>query len=210
MPNAELALVPASDRSLLVRTRDVARLLRVLELRPPRGVVNLHPAYSSILVVFEPLLCDHATLGHDLRELFEQSAHDAEAEPRKFEIPVRYGGDAGPDLHHVASAHNLTAGQVIELHCGATYRVAFLGFLPGFAYLEGLPPELNTPRLPAPRPSVPAGSVGIGGAQTAVYPFTTPGGWRIIGRTSVRMFRPDAGDPSLLRTGDLVRFVPCA
>ena len=104
--------------------------------------------------------------------------------------------------------HGLTPQQAIELHASATYFVYFLGFVPGFAYLGGLPEALATPRLPTPRRSVPAGSVGIAGNQTGVYPFATPGGWRLIGRTPVAMFRPDRNDMSLLSIGDRVRFMP--
>ncbi len=130
------------------------------------------------------------------------------AESRLVEIPVRYGGEFGPDLADVARHTGLTPERVVEMHAAAEYLVYFLGFAPGFAYLGGLPPELATPRLSAPRKRVPAGSVAIGGNQTGVYPIESPGGWRIIGHTDAKLFDPNAAEPVLLRMGDRLRFVP--
>jgi inhibitor of KinA len=125
-----------------------------------------------------------------------------------LEIPTCYGGQFGPDLNEVAVLHSTTPAQVIELHASVTYLVYFLGFVPGFAYLGEIPEEMATPRLATPRRSVPAGSVGIAGGQTGVYPFATPGGWRLIGRTPVAMFRHDRANMSFLSIGDRVRFTP--
>lgn len=119
-----------------------------------------------------------------------------------------YGGDAGPDLGVVACHCNLTEKQVVELHASIDYVVWFLGFQPGFPYLGGLPEQLATPRRAEPRLQVPAGSVGIGGAQTGVYPLATPGGWQLIGRTNLPLFSPEREEPVLLRPGDIVRFIP--
>jgi inhibitor of KinA len=124
-----------------------------------------------------------------------------------MEIPVCYGGDFGPDLDDVCTTLGLNPAQAIELHGSVSYIVYFLGFVPGFAYLGELPKSLVMPRLPAPRRSVPRGSVGIAGSQTGVYPFASPGGWRLIGRTPVAMFRAENAT-SLLSIGDRVRFVP--
>jgi inhibitor of KinA len=129
-------------------------------------------------------------------------------EPREVEIPVCYGGEFGADLSDVAAMHGMTAAQVIELHASSDYLVYFLGFVPGFAYLGELPEALVTPRLATPRPRVPPGSVGIAGNQTGVYPFATPGGWRLLGRTPAAMFRSDREGLSLLSIGDRVRFTP--
>ena len=125
-----------------------------------------------------------------------------------MEIPVCYGGEFGPDLDEVAALHRISADRVVELHSSATYLVYFLGFVPGFAYLGELPKELITPRLATPRKKGPCGSVGIAGNQTGVYPFETPGGWRLLGRTPLAMFRTDREGLSLLSIGDRVRFVP--
>lgn len=195
----------ASDQSLLVYLEDhrrVKQLLRKLELEPVAGVRNLHPAYNSLLVKFDPLKLPHAELAAILRRCLDSLNAVQLPEARHVEIPVHYDG---PDLGEVAALHQLTPAAVVELHASATYEVCFLGFVPGFAYLTGLPQALATPRLPVPRRKVPPGSVGIAGNQCGVYPFSTPGGWRLIGRTSLIMFE---NERSLLAIGDLVRFVP--
>jgi inhibitor of KinA len=124
------------------------------------------------------------------------------------EIPVCYGEEYGPDLNDVSAMHAMTPQQVVDLHSSANYLVYFLGFVPGFAYLGELPKALATPRLPTPRRIVPPGSVGIAGNQTGVYPVATPGGWRLLGRTPISMFRPEQNGLSLLSIGDRVRFSP--
>jgi inhibitor of KinA len=129
-------------------------------------------------------------------------------ESRLMKIPVCYGGEYGPDLAEVCAMRGMTEAQAIELHASPEYLVYFLGFVPGFAYLGELPKELVTPRFATPRRRVPVGSVGIAGNQTGVYPFAAPGGWRLLGRTPVKMFRVDQEDLSLLSIGDRVRFVP--
>ncbi|MCL2897425.1 5-oxoprolinase subunit PxpB [Brenneria tiliae] len=129
-------------------------------------------------------------------------------DPRDVDIPVVYGGESGPDLELVAHHCGLTEKQVVEAHASAGYIVYFLGFQPGFAYLGGLDEKLHVPRRAEPRLRVPAGSVGIGGGQTGIYPLSTPGGWQLIGRTSLALFNPLKMPPTLLRPGDNVRFVP--
>jgi inhibitor of KinA len=183
-------------------------LLRLLELEPVAGVRNLHPAYCSVLLKFDALRWRHEELEEKLREYLERLEEASLPEPRLVEIPVCYGGEHGPDLNEVAELRRMTPEQVIQLHASITYLVYFLGFVPGFAYLGELPQVLVTPRLPAPRKKVPAGSVGIAGNQTGVYPFETPGGWRLLGRTPLAMFRTDREGLSLLSIGDHVRFVP--
>ncbi|MEH0876689.1 5-oxoprolinase subunit PxpB [Pectobacterium cacticida] len=129
-------------------------------------------------------------------------------DPRNITIPVVYGGEAGPDLTEVAAHSGLTVRQVVEAHTAVQYVVYFLGFQPGFAYLGGLNETLHMPRRAEPRLRVPAGSVGIGGAQTGIYPLATPGGWQLIGRTALTLFNPQTMPPTLLRPGDNVRFLP--
>jgi inhibitor of KinA len=205
----------ASDQSLLVylgeeialeNHRRVLKLLRLLQAEPIDGVRNLHPAYSSLLIKFDPLRLDHDKLQSRLVPYLSRLDREPLPAPREVEIPVFYGGEFGPDLSDVAKMHGMTGAQVIELHSSATYVVYFLGFAPGFAYLGGLPTALASARLQTPRAKVPQGSVGIGGKQTGVYPFATPGGWRLIGRSPVAMFRRDADQMSLLQIGDHVRF----
>jgi inhibitor of KinA len=186
----------------------IRRLLRLLELEPIAGVRNLHPAYSSVLIKFDALQWRHEELEGKLRGYLERLEEVKLPEPRHVEIPVCYGGEYGPDLKDVAAMHGITPEKVIELHCSAEYLVYFLGFAPGFGYLGELPEALVTPRLATPRKKVPAGSVGIAGNQTGVYPFETPGGWRLLGRTPLAMFRADREELSLLSIGDRVRFAP--
>lgn len=212
-----LRFQPASDQSLLIyfgekitlkSNEQVRKLLHLLEAEPIAGVRNLHPAYCSLLVKFDPLKWQHEKLEKELRKHLARLEKVTLPEPREVEIPVCYGGEHGPDLEEVAALHKITPEQVIELHTSASYLVYFLGFVPGFAYLGELPRELVTPRLPTPRKKVPVGSVGIAGNQTGVYPFETPGGWRLLGRTPLAMFRTDRDGLSLLSIGDRVRFVP--
>jgi inhibitor of KinA len=206
---------PASDRSLLVSFgeeirldshRQVARLLSLLQAEPIPGVCNLHPAYCSLLITFDALQLTQAELEAVLRRYLARIEDLSLSEPRLVEIPVCYGGEHGPDVEDVASWHGIAPERVIELHAATEYFVYFLGFVPGFAYLGELPEALLTPRLAVPRRNVPPGSVGIAGRQTGVYPLPTPGGWRLIGRTPLAIFRPDSG--SRLAIGDRVRFVP--
>jgi inhibitor of KinA len=208
---------PASDQSLLVHfghqiTPDahqrVRKLLRLLEQKPIAGVRNLNPAYCSILVSFDALQLNHAKLEAALRRYVHRLDALRIPKGRELKIPTCYGGEFGPDLNEVARLHALTPAQVIELHASVTYTVYFLGFVPGFAYLGELPGSLATPRLDSPRRSTPPRSVGIAGNQTGVYPFSTPGGWRLIGRTPIAMFRPDRKATSFLAIGDRVRFTP--
>ena len=207
----------ASDTSLLIyfdqhislhSHHRVAKFLRLLELNPVSGIVNLHPAYCSVLVKFDALKLCHDEVEILLRPYLDRMDDEILPDPRNREIPVCYGGEYGPDLQKVSDMHDLSPQQAIDLHVSATYIVYFLGFVPGFAYLGGLPDELVTPRLPTPRRKVPPGSVGIAGRQSGVYPFDTPGGWRLIGRTPLTMFRPDRAAMSFLSIGDRLRFTP--
>ncbi len=213
-------LLAASDRSLLVSFgerislddhRRVRRLLRRLDASPLPGITNLVPAYSSLLVHFDPCRLRHREVEEHVRGLLDRGAGDdeaEEAEPRLVTIPVCYGGAFGPDLEEVARLRGLTPERVAELHAGVTYHVFCLGFVPGFAYLGELPEEIACPRLDTPRREVPAGSVGIAGAQTGIYPMATPGGWRLIGRTPLTMFDARRDPMPLLEIGDRVRFTP--
>jgi inhibitor of KinA len=207
----------ASDQSLLIyfgrqisldAHLRVRKLLRLLSQKPIVGVRNLNPAYSSILVSFDALQLNHAGLEEILRGYIHRLDTLRIPKGREVKLPTCYGGMFGPDLNEVAGLHGLTPAQAIELHASITYTVYFLGFVPGFAYLGELPEELATPRLMSPRRSTPPGSVGIAGNQTGVYPFATPGGWRLIGRTPIAMFHPNRKAMSFLAIGDRVRFTP--
>jgi len=217
-PPAEAARFQrASDQSLLIyfghqislqAHERVRRLLRLLELQPIAGVRNLHPGYCSVLVRFDALKLQHDDLEILLKEYLNRLETIDLPKSRDVEIPVCYGGKHGPDLMDVSALHKMTPAQVIELHSSTPYVVYFLGFVPGFAYLGELPPALVTSRLATPRRSVPPGSVAIAGNQTGVYPFATPGGWRLLGRTPLSMFQLERQELSLLSIGDRVRFTP--
>jgi|SRR5690554_521563 len=180
-----------------------------------KGIIReVVPAYTTLLVYYEP----RAIRLYDLEQCVEQAAAEV-AWPiamsntgKLVEVPVCYGGDFGPELTRVAAQAKLSEAQVIELHSEVEYQVAALGFAPGFAYLSGLHEKLITPRLETPRKKVPAGSLGIAGAQTAVYPFAGPGGWNLIGRAAMRWFNPrpelDGEAMTPVEVGDRVRFKP--
>jgi KipI family sensor histidine kinase inhibitor len=198
----------------------------VLELEPPVSLESqqriwglnqrLH-SYSDVLEVIPGMnnitliLRDPQQSALDAIERLQRWWEESEAqlpESRQVEIPVIYGGESGPDLVVVAEHAALTPRQVVELHSSSDYVVFFIGFQPGFPYLGGLDPRLHIPRRAEPRVAVPAGSVGIGGSQTGVYPLASPGGWQLIGQTRTALFDPLQQPPTLLRPGDRVRFVP--
>jgi len=207
----------ASDQSLLVYLgeeiglsthRRVLRLLRLLEKQRPPWLRNVQPAYTSLMLTFDPCQVDHAEVAAAIRQYARRAGSLHLPEPRTLVIPVRYGDEFGPDLDTVAQIHGLKPSEVIKLHSSRTYHAYFLGFAPGFAYLGDIPEQIATPRLDTPRKKVPAGSVGIAGRQTAVYPFSTPGGWRLIGQTPVQMFRANRKPMGLISIGDKVTFRP--
>jgi inhibitor of KinA len=197
--------------------RLVRAVVAELEARPPCGVTDRAAAFTSVTVHYDPTAVapgadpsapPYARL---VAALAQQLAHvrgDAVSVPRTIDIPVCYGGELGPDLGHVASRHQMTPDEVVRIHSGGAYLVYMVGFMPGFAYLGGLPSEIATPRRSSPRTAVPAGSVGIGGQQTGVYPLESPGGWNLIGRTPLRVFDLSRESPALLATGDRVKFSP--
>jgi KipI family sensor histidine kinase inhibitor len=175
------------------------------------GVRDVVPTYRSVAVYFDPLRTDYAALT-DLLERQAQAVAAARATTRRegrrplVRIPVKYGGDDGPDLADVAAFAKLSEAEVIARHAGRVYRVFMMGFLPGFPYLGTVDAAIAAPRRATPRLRVPAGSVGIAGSQTGIYPLETPGGWQVIGRTSVKLFDLSRPDPFLLEPGDAVEF----
>jgi len=176
------------------------------QFRGRAGVREVVPGMNNLTIALDPTAPDPEALLDVLRA--EWSRADAVTfESRQIDIQVHYGGSAGSDLDEVARHTGLSRDEVIRLHSAAQYTVYFLGFLPGFAYLNGLDPRLATPRRQEPRLAVPAGAVGIGGEQTGIYPSASPGGWQLIGRTTMQLFDPARDPPSLLLPGDTVRFV---
>jgi len=171
-----------------------------------RGVREVLPGMNNLTLLFDSAQIDGVELEMQVLSAWPQLAA-ASIQGRRIEIPVAYGGEAGPDLADVAAHTGLTPSEVVRRHSEGEYVVYLLGFLPGFAFMGGLAPELATPRRAEPRVAVPARSVGIGGEQTGIYPVVSPGGWQLIGRTSLELFDPTAAEPTLLRPGDFVRFV---
>jgi inhibitor of KinA len=194
----------------------VNSLNKLITENPFPGFKTTLPAYATLTVFFDPMqvrlspvlkgLSCFERIQHYLDDLSNKQASTSESDGETITIPVCYGGDFGPDLEFVAQHNQLSLEEVIKLHTEAVYKVYMLGFVPGFAYLGGLPQQLAMPRKPVPRKAVPSGSVSIAGMQTAVYPLQTPGGWQIIGRTPVKMFDVKADKPVLLKPGDQVVF----
>ncbi|HEY8439146.1 MAG TPA: 5-oxoprolinase subunit PxpB [Candidatus Limnocylindrales bacterium] len=178
------------------------------------GLARAVPAHASVLVPFDPLVLERDAAIALVRDAATAAVRSRSSDratdgaDRTIDIPVRYGGDDGPDLDDVAARLDLRPADVIELHASARYRVLFLGFGPGFAYLGGLPDRLVTPRRATPRERVAAGSVAIAGEHSAVYPLSMPGGWNLIGRTDAVLFDPTSPQPARLAPGASVRFVP--
>jgi inhibitor of KinA len=209
-------IVPSSDRALLVvfddaiteeGGRSVRSLTAWLTDEPIDGVVDLHPAYGSVLVESDTSRIALPRLDELLRGRLARLPARAGHRARSHTFRVRYGGEHGPDLAGVARLLGRSQAEIVALHAGADYEVRFIGFAPGFPYLAGLSEALATPRREAPRRQVPAGSVAIAGAQAGIYPLATPGGWNLLGHTSAVIFDPRRDPPGLLAPGDRVRFV---
>lgn len=200
------------DATINAQALAIARALE--DARLP-GIVGIAPAYASVCVRYEPAAWTSTDPTHSpfdriaehLRILVDNTSSDATGDAGSIEIPVTYGGTCGPDLGDVAAQSGLSTADVIARHSGVEYRVAMLGFTPGFPYLLGLDPTLRMPRRATPRTRVPAGSVAIGGAQTGVYPRETPGGWHLIARTTLSLFDPARDPPALLKPGMRVTFI---
>jgi len=210
-------LLPAGDRALVVeygatidervnaRVRGLASMLNAVT-HP--GILETVPTYRSLMVHYDPLRLAVSDLERILRDADAGLADEPVLERRTVEMPVVYGGEFGPDLADVAAHHGLSEDDVVAIHAATDYLIFMMGFMPGFPYLGGLSPRIATPRLSTPRTAVPAGSVGIAGHQTGIYPTDSPGGWRLIGRTPVRLFDASRTPPVLFEAGDYLRFMP--
>jgi KipI family sensor histidine kinase inhibitor len=212
---SQFRYVPAGDTGLVVEigdeihpeiNRKIRGLVLALEEENIQGVREYIPTYRSLLVQYDPVEILFNELIEKIKHVESQLEIAAIPEPRTVEIPVVYGGKFGPDLEFVARHNNLSQEKVIELHTGRDYLVYMLGFTPGFCYLGGMSDRLETHRLAEPRTCIPAGSVGIAGKQTGIYPIDSPGGWQIIGRTPLRLFDPHRDPAVLIAAGDYIRF----
>ena len=208
-------LLAIGDSALLIQLGDeidpalnqrVHELDALFRADPMEGVIETVPAYASLLFHYDPLVLTYEQASDLANIEIARVKSGATRKPRRIEVPVRYGGEFGPDLPFVASHHHISVQEVVSLHTGCEYTVYMMGFTPGFAYMGKLDDRLATPRLETPRIHVVAGSVGIAGAQTGIYPIDSPGGWRLIGRTSLPLFDPTADPPFLFSPGDTVQF----
>jgi len=208
-------LLPLGDSALLIqfgteidletnqRLHTLDALLRA-ELIP--GIIEMVPAYATLLVHYDPFVLTYAKISDWINAEMERVESSASRKPRRIEVPVQYGGASGPDLEWVAAHHHLSIADTIHLHTNQTYTVYMMGFTPGFPYMGKLHPSLITPRLDSPRKLVRAGSVAIAGEQTGIYPLDSPGGWRLIGWTPLRLFDLSCNTPFLFKPGDEVKF----
>ena len=190
-----------------VNARAVA-LARLIASSRVGGLRDVVPTYRSVAVYFDPLRTDYRRLLNLVGRGAKSAGAPDDRERAPIHVPVKYGGEEGPDLSHLAARAGLTEDEVVDIHRATTYRVYMLGFLPGFAYLGTVDSRIAAPRLAVPRVRVPAGSVGIAERQTGIYPVDSPGGWLLIGRSFVKPYDPSRREPFLLQAGDLVRFDP--
>ena len=227
-----MEIIPLGDSALVVRVREqfedapeetldeVLRVFQLLQRAAIPGVIELAPAYTSVAVFFDPIMVLKSNgaangvfdeVATKIRSAIiapsqRRRRRTATSAPRLIEIPVCYDAEFGFDLNRVSEQTKLSEREIIDLHSSGEYRVACIGFVPGFTFLAGLPKNLATPRRNVPRKEIPPGSVGIGGAQTGIYPLRSPGGWNLIGRTPLKLFDPSKNPPTLLYPGDRVRF----
>lgn len=210
-------ILAAGDQALVVEfgnaideklNKRVQLLNKNIEETGVKGVIETVPTFRSLMVIYDPAAVSFEKLKKILEDMSADGSKEEKEEKRTIEIPVCYGGEFGEDLPDVAAYTGLSEEEVIRLHSDREYNIYMLGFLPGFPYLGGLDKRLYTPRLQNPRTRIPAGSVGIGGEQTGIYPLDSPGGWRLIGRTPLKLYDPDREEPFLYQAGDYIRFVP--
>ncbi|MDB5125522.1 MAG: hypothetical protein JWP94_3651 [Mucilaginibacter sp.] len=219
-----LSIYPISEKAVTIAFGDsisealmhrITNFDKLILERSLPGLQTTVPAYNTLSIFFDPLQVLKSNLpgktcrekvSHYLEQLNETETTAIKSESQLITIPVCYGGALGPDLEDVAALNKITTGEVINVHSSATYLVHMIGFVPGFAYLGGMSETIAAPRKATPRAAIPAGSVGIAGMQTGIYPLQTPGGWQLIGQTPVKLFDPARPVPALLKAGDRVQF----
>ncbi|MDR6998869.1 5-oxoprolinase subunit PxpB [Neobacillus niacini] len=222
----ETVIKPLGDSALIVQFGDeinpvihqkVQAFSALLNNHPFKGFVESVPAFTNITIYYNPVIVHHSIVttqpmtpfqkvSAKLNELLQQMDDQQVFEGRLVEIPVLYGGEYGPDLEYVASFHKITTEEVIRIHTESECLVYMIGFAPGFPFMGGMDERIATPRRKSPRTAIVPGSVGIAGKQTGIYSLETPGGWQIIGRTPLKLFRPDLNPPTLLKAGDKIKF----
>jgi len=210
-------IVPLGDSSVIVQFGDeidftinqrVHALGSVIEATSINGIVETVPAYATLLVHYDPLILSFTQIKNHLQEKIAQVDEMTSRKFRLIEVPVRYGGEYGIDLEVVAAYLQISAEDVIRIHSDKIYTIYMMGFTPGFPYMGKLDDALVMPRLETPRTRVPAGTVAIAGSQTGIYSIDSPGGWRLIGWTPLRLFNPESDSPFLFAPSDEVKFIP--
>ena len=213
----KIRILTAGDSSILVEfgkvispeiNRKIAATVQLMKMQHIEGVVDIIPAFCSLLINYDPRVISYEEITERMQHLLKMDAKMDEGKKKVYEIPVCYGGEYGPDIANIAAHAGLTEEEVIKIHSSRDYLIYMLGFLPGFCYLGGLDERIHTPRLANPRIKISAGSVGIGGSQTGIYPLDSPGGWQLMGMTPVKTYDPDRNIPILVEAGDYIRFVP--
>lgn len=188
--------------------KKITTMVHLLREQQIKGVIDMIPAFCSLLINYDPRVITYEVLSKRIKSLLHLNIEAGTTLKKVYEIPVCYGGEFGPDLSFIAEHAKLSEEEVISIHSSKDYLIYMLGFLPGFSYLGGLDERIHTPRLDNPRIKINAGSVGIGGAQTGIYPLDSPGGWQLLGMTPVKTYDPSRAEPILFEAGDYIRFVP--
>ena len=210
-------ILTAGDSSILIQFGNaidpdinarIAATVQLMKEQHIEGVVDIIPAFCSLLINYDPRVISYEEMRTRMEKILSVEIAAGARKKKVFEIPVCYGGEFGPDLATIAEHAGLSEQEVIDIHTSTDYLIYMLGFLPGFTYLGGLDERIHTPRLANPRIRIPAGSVGIGGSQTGIYPMDSPGGWQLMGLTPVKTYDPDREVPILVEAGDYIRFVP--
>lgn len=213
----EFSIQPLGDTGIIIQfgteiSRAIYQQIRqyVYRLEQIRieGIVEWVPAYTTLAVFYRPNIISYDELSQKLLKIGEKIESMPVPDPIVIEIPTLYGKEAGPDIQFVAETNGLSEEEVVKIHSSSDYLIYMIGFVPGFPYLGGMDKRIAAPRKKTPRSRIPAGSIGIAGEQTGIYPLETPGGWQIIGRTPVKLYDPQKQDPTLLKAGDYIRFVP--
>ncbi len=213
----EIKILTEGDSSVLVDfgqeispeiNKKITATVQILKDQHIVGVLDMIPAFCTLLINYDPRVLTFDEIKTRLQHILKMDIKAGESRKRVYEIPVCYGGEYGPDLNNIAEHAGLTPEEVIEIHSSRDYLIYMLGFLPGFTYLGGLDERIHTPRLANPRLKISAGSVGIGGSQTGIYPLDSPGGWQLMGMTPVKTYDPNREVPILVEAGEYIRFVP--
>ena len=213
----DIRILTAGDSALLIEfgkeinpetNRKITAIVQLMREQHIEGIVDVIPAFCSLLINYDPRVLSYEELKERMENLLKMETKTETTRKRIFEIPVCYGGEYGPDIDNIAEHAGLSVNEVIKIHSSKDYLIYMLGFLPGFTYLGGLDERIHTPRLASPRLTIRAGSVGIGGSQTGIYPLDSPGGWQLMGLTPVRTYDPERQTQILVEAGDYIRFIP--